>query len=113
MVTAFQLIPLGTAHAEHIQIAQDIISLFANKFLPGRQDRIDYSIESDFLVKLSNLVLSSAERYVPLFLSPLIDDFNNLEVLAELFKQFIIAEDSLNAYESFWTVWEMFYDKAD
>ncbi|CAH1057239.1 AVAST type 4 anti-phage nuclease Avs4 [Paenibacillus pseudetheri] len=117
LIIAFQLIPLGTENPEHIQIAQDIISKFATEFATEfasdrREDRIDYSVKHDFLVKFSNLVLSSAETHIPLYLKPFIENFNSSKVFSELFDQFIIAEDTLNTNDKFWKVWEAFFEKV-
>ncbi len=110
LITAFQLIPLGTENPEHIQIAQDIISKFATELTSDkREDRIDYSVKHDFLVKFSNLVLGSAETYIPLYLKPFIENFNSSKVFAELFDQFIIAEDTRNTNDKFWKVWDTFF----
>lgn len=113
LITAFQLIPLGTDNPEHVQIAQDIISKFATELISDRrEDRIDYSVKHDFLVKFSNLVLSSAETHLPLYLKPFIENFNSSKVFAELFDQFIIAEDILNTNDKFWKVWDTFFEKV-
>ncbi|MCM3131621.1 ATP-binding protein [Paenibacillus polysaccharolyticus] len=113
LITAFQLIPLGTDTPEHIQIAQDIISKFATEVKSDRrEDRIDYSVKHDFLVKFSNLVLGSAETHIPLYLKPFIENFNSSKVFAELLDQFIIAEDTLNTKYNFWKVWDYFFGKV-
>lgn len=113
LITAFQLIPLGTDNPEHLQIAQDIISKFTTELASDRrEDRIDYSVKHDFLVKFSNLVLGSAETYIPLYLKPFIENFNSTKVFAELFDQFIIAEDTLNTKYNFWKVWDVFFEKV-
>lgn len=113
LITPFQLIPLGTEDPEHIQIAKDIISKFATELVSDRrEDRIDYSIKHDFLVKFTNLVLGSSEAYIPLYLKPFIENFNSSKVFSELFDQFIIAEDNLNSNDKFWKVWDAFFEKV-
>lgn len=110
--TGFQLIPLKTGNAEHKQLALSIIATFATTLLSrDREDRIDYSIRHSFLEKLAYLVLSSSEQDIPDYLKPFLDGFNGSEAIADLFEQFILAEDRLNTYDKFWQVWSLFFEK--
>ncbi|MFB5191763.1 AVAST type 4 anti-phage nuclease Avs4 [Alicyclobacillus fastidiosus] len=114
LIVAFQLIPLGTNDVGHLQVAQDIISKFATDLMLDKsEDRISYSVQHDFLVKLSHLVLSCDEKYIPLYLAPFVDEkFTDSKIIAELFNQFILAEDSLRTINKFWAVWYFFYHKV-
>lgn len=113
LITAFQLIPLGTENPEHIKIAQEIISKFASELTADRrEDRIDYSVKHDFLVKFSNLVLGSDDTYIPLYLKAFIENFNRSKVFAELFDQLIIAENTRNTNDKFWKVWDTFFENV-
>ncbi|MCM2534320.1 ATP-binding protein [Neobacillus pocheonensis] len=111
--TAFQLIPLKILDESHKIITQNIISAFAEKLLSDdREEKVDYQVRHDFLMKLSRVVLASSRDDVHVYLHPFIDGFNNTESMADLFKEFIIAEDMLKTYDNFWLVWELFYDKV-
>ncbi|WP_229754234.1 AVAST type 4 anti-phage nuclease Avs4 [Fictibacillus barbaricus] len=110
--TAFQLIPLKILDESHKIITQFIISSFAEKLLSDTEEKVDYQVRHDFLRKLSRVVLSSPNEDVPMYLHPFIEGFNNTESMAELFKEFIIAEDMLKTYDNFWLVWDLFYDKV-
>lgn len=111
--TAFQLIPLKTNNKEHKEIVKKIISAFIEKLLSKeRDDRIDYKVRHDFLEKLAHFVLSSPKEEIQEYLKPVIDNFNSSEAIADLFKEFISAEDYLNSYENFWEVWNLFKDKV-
>lgn len=46
------------------------------------------------------------------YLQPFIDNFNASETIADLFEEFIYAEDILNTYDKFWIVWESFKEKV-
>lgn len=110
--TAFQLIPLKTEHEEHKTIVKKIISAFAEKIVSSeREDKIDYKVRHAFLEKLAYFILSLPKREVSEYLKPFIDKFNNSEVMADLFEEFISAEDYLNSYENFWEVWNVFKEK--
>lgn len=110
---AFQLIPLGTSNKEHKEIVEEIISAFAEKLLStDRDDRIDYKVRHGFLKKLAYFVLSSEKEEVQDYLKPFLDNFNGSEAIADLFKEFIYAEDYLNSYEKFWEVWDLFKEKV-
>lgn len=111
--TAFQLIPLKSLDESHKIITQSIISVFARNLLSGdKADKIDYQVSHDFLRKLSKIVLTSQKDDVPVYLHPFIDGFNNTESMADLFQEFIIAEDTLKTYDNFWSVWNLFYDNV-
>lgn len=110
---AFQLIPLRTDNKEHKEIVKTIISAFADKLLSkDRDDRIDYKVKHDFLEKLAYFVLSSEKQEIQDYLKPFLDKFNGSEAIADLFKEFIIAEDYLNSYDKFWEVWDLFKEKV-
>jgi hypothetical protein len=109
---AFQLLPLKTNNIEHKEIAKAIISEFADKLLSGnRDDRLDYRVRHGFLEKLAYFVLSSEKKDIFDYLKPFLDKFNGSEVIADLFREFIIAEDYLDAYDNFWEVWDLFEGK--
>lgn len=112
--TAFQLIPPNNIK-EHKELAQTIISTFAEDLLSKREDRVDYWLRYDFLEKLADFILNSSEPDVSNYLNPFVDKFNNSKSIAVLFERFIIAVDVLNpsntTYNNFWTVWNLFYEK--
>ncbi|MFA6353277.1 MAG: AVAST type 4 anti-phage nuclease Avs4 [Candidatus Paceibacterota bacterium] len=110
--TAFQLVPLKTKNEEHKIIVKKIISAFANKLISSdREDMVDYGVRHGFLEKLAYFVLSSPKEEVREYLKPFLDKFNSSEAIANLFEEFISAEDYLNSYEVFWEVWRMFKEK--
>lgn len=111
--TAFNLIPIENVNAEHKQLALLIIERFSSRLLSrDREDRIDYSVRHSFLERFAYLTLNASMQDIPVYLKPFIDDFNGSESIADLFNQFILAEDKLNTYENFWQVWNLFFDKV-
>ncbi len=111
--SAFQLLPLNTANYEHKLLAQSIISIFAKRLLTRDQDnKINYDVRHSFIEKLAYLVLSSSEQDIKDYLQPFLDGFNGSETIAELFEQFIFAEDKMDTYDKFWQVWTLFYVKV-
>ncbi len=110
--TAFQLIPLKTKDNDHKIIVKKIIFAFVEKLISNdRDDRIDYKVKHDFLEKLAYFVLSTPKEEIREYIKPFIDKFNSSEAIADLFKEFISAEDYLNSYENFWEVWDLFKEK--
>ncbi len=110
--TAFQLIPLKTENEDHNKIVKEIISAFAEKLTSDdRDDKIDYMVRHNFLEKLAYFVLSAKQEEIEEYLKPFIDNFNNSEIFADLFKQFVLAEDQLDTYDNFWMVWSLFKEK--
>ncbi len=111
--TAFQLIPVGTKSELHKSIVKDIFSCFAEKlFLDDRKDRIDYKVKHDFLERFAYFVLNAPREDVQGYMRQFLDGFNGSEVIADMFKEFISAEDQLDAYENFWEVWNLFEEKV-
>lgn len=111
--TAFQIIPIKTGNENHKILVKKIISAFAQKLLSKeREDRIDYRTRHDFLEKLAYFVLSSPKEEIAEYLRPFLDKFNNSEAIANLFEEFITAQDYLSSRENFWEVWGLFKEKV-
>lgn len=110
--TAFQVIPLKTTNAAHKQIALSTIATFASNLLSHkREEKVDYSVRHSFLERFAYFVLSSSEQDIPDYLKPFLDGFSGSETIADLFDQFILAEDRLDTYDKFWQVWSLFFEK--
>lgn len=110
--TGFQLIPVKTVNAVHKKIMLSIIATFATSLLSrDREDKVDYSVRHAFLEKLAYSVLNASEQDIPDYLKPFLDGFNGSEPIADLFEQFILAEDQLDTYDKFWQVWTLFLEK--
>ena len=75
----------------------------------GEGKQVDYNVRQLFLKKFAFFVLSADRSDIPAYVRPLIDDFRSLDYAADIFQEFISAEDKLNQYNSFWAVWEQFY----
>jgi hypothetical protein len=109
---ALKLMPSKLKDRGHIAIAYEIISVFARALTQSRGgDNVDYMVRNDFLKKYAYLVLDSESSEVPGLIQPFIDNFNSSEPIAEMFQEFIYAEDRLNSYDNFWLVWNQFKDK--
>jgi hypothetical protein len=111
--TAFQLIPKKTVNADHQEIVKIIISAFAEKLLSDdRDDKIDYKVKHDFFETYAYFVLSSQKHEIQDYLKPFLDNFNCSESVADLFQEFVLAEDRLDTYDNFWMVWNLFKEKV-
>lgn len=110
--TAFQMIPQKTDSNNHKTIAKTVISTFAKKLvLDDREDKIDYQVKHDFLQTYAYFVLNSPKDEVQDCLKPFLDNFNTSESIADLFQEFVLAEDVLNTYDNFWLIWSAFKEK--
>jgi len=110
--TAFRMIPQKTDNNDHKTIAKAVISTFAKKLvLDDREDKIDYQVKHDFLQTYTYFVLNSPKDEVQDLLKPFIDNFNTSESIADLFQEFVLAEDVLNTYDNFWLAWNAFKEK--
>lgn len=116
LATAFELLPNGTKQSHLKDLASRIISLFAKASLrENKRDtdsRLDYEVKTRFLEKLAYFVLSSDEKDIQQYLAPFLEDVNSSEFLADLFKNFISAEDTLHTHTTFWFIWKLFKDKV-
>jgi hypothetical protein len=110
--TAFQLMPNGTDDDDLKKIAIIIISSFVKRlFSRDRDDRVEYSIKRNFLKKYAYFILSTKDTELENYLLPFKHNLNASESTADLFEEFIFAEDDLNNYNEFWIVWNFFKDK--
>ncbi|WP_143415941.1 AVAST type 4 anti-phage nuclease Avs4 [Geobacillus sp. E263] len=113
LLTAFSLMPLNVNKVEIKQFARSIIDTFAKVLLfRNRENRIDYNLEHTFIEKYALFVLSSSKEDIPKYLKPFLDFFNSSEPIADLFQEFIFIEDRIVAYDNFWQVWNLFYEKV-
>jgi len=111
--TAFQMIPQKTDNEVHKEIVQIIVSAFADEILIDSFDKkVNYMVKHEFLEKYSHFVLTSQKEDIPNLLKPFIDKFGTYESIADLFKEFVKAEDKLNTYDNFWLVWNIFKPKV-
>ncbi len=111
--TAFRLIPQKTDNDDHKKIAKVIISTFSKKLvLDGKEEKIDYQIKHDFLQTYTYFVLNSETDEIQNYIKPFLDNFNSSEFFADLFREFVLAEDNLNTYDNFWLVWNSFKEKV-
>ncbi len=116
---AFELIPLETTNDAHRLLLAGIFPMFAagvmsDKQRHGRrkqddQEKIDYEDQHRFLNKFAYFVLTSKKEDIPKYLKPFVDQFSDSRETADFLQEFITVEDSLNRYEEFWTVWNIFY----
>lgn len=109
--TAFLLIPHKTDNIEHKKIVQTISSVFASKMLNDKDERTDYKVRHDFLRTYAFFILTLQTKEITAHIKPFIDGFNSSEAIADLLREFILAEDALSAYDNFWFVWESFKEK--
>jgi len=107
------MIPQKTDNEVHKEIVQIIVSAFADEILIDSFDKkVNYMVKHEFLEKYSHFVLTSQKEDIPNLLKPFIDKFGTYESIADLFKEFVKAEDKLNTYDNFWLVWNIFKPKV-
>ena len=115
LVNAFLLIPLKTDDDNHKKFLRDFSPALIQTFKTDREEEhLDYELQQKFLEKFAYFVLTSKKEEIELYVQPfveLIGDFRGTEKVSEVLKEFIIAEDDLNRYEEFWTVWQILYPK--
>ncbi|MFQ5684324.1 MAG: AVAST type 4 anti-phage nuclease Avs4 [Candidatus Binatia bacterium] len=112
LVTAFLSLPEKTADEDHKKFVRGIFPILSKSLRNNdREERLDYALAHRFLEKLAHFVLSSKKEDIEPYLRPFIEDFGSSRETGDIFSEFIMAEDGLNEYESFWTVWSLFYPK--
>ncbi len=108
--TAFQLLPRKIENEDHKKFLGRIFPIISKKLFLDN-DRKDHVFEHGFLDKFAYFILSSRKEEIETYLKPFLDDFIGSRDAADIFSEFISAEDKLNQYEEFWTVWKLFYPK--
>lgn len=112
LITAFRMIPQRGDNDDHKTIAKAVISAFCKKMASeDREERIDYHAKSEFLRTYAFFVLNLHNNEIEEYLKPFLDNFQPYEYIADLFEEFILAEDIMNTYDKFWLVWSTFEDK--
>ncbi|PJZ59586.1 AVAST type 4 anti-phage nuclease Avs4 [Leptospira adleri] len=111
---AFQLIPYHVDKEGQKVIATKIISTFARELLleEDNENRIDYNIKYEFLNAYAYFVLNSDISEIQNYLQPFLDSFIASEIIADLFREFILVEDKLSTNDKFWFIWNMFKEKV-
>jgi hypothetical protein len=117
--TAFELIPLETDNDVHRILLSVILPMFAARVMSdesrhGRrkqedEEKIDYEVQHRFLNKFAYFVLTSKKDDIPKYLKPFVEKFSDSRETADFLQEFITVEDSLNRYEEFWVIWDIFY----
>lgn len=116
LTRAFELLPPGTKHPEHITFVSEIFPIFAQRVFErdrynDDEEKFDYTIKTEFLDKFAAFVLTADKSMIETYLQPFIENFKVSDDTDKFFQHFIFAEDRLNRYEEFWHVWHLFYDK--
>jgi hypothetical protein len=106
---AFELIPPNTQNSDHKSFLNIFLPMCAEQISKDR-DGVDYYVKRAFMTKFANFILCSSKDDIVGYLQPFIDSFNNSRDMAQLFDEFILAEDALYHYDEFWIVWNAFYD---
>ncbi len=116
LTRAFESLPPGTKHPEHINFVSEIFPIFAQRvFKRDRhnddEEKFDYTIKNEFLDKFAAFVLTADKDMIETYLQPFIENFKVSDDTVRFFQSFIFAEDRLNRYEEFWHTWHLFYGK--
>lgn len=106
-----KMMPIKLEQKDHMDIAYEIISVFASELTQDRDDdKVDYMVHNEFFKKYDCIVLNSENGEVTNLIQPFIDKFNVTESIAEMFQQFIYAQDRIMRYDNFGNVWNYFED---
>ncbi len=110
--TLFKLIPSDTKNELQKDIVKNIVFIFSEKIFSDEDDeKIDYMDKHNFLKNYAHFVLNLEQNEIKDFIEPFINKFNQSETMADLLKEFVLAEDYLNTYDNFWIVWNIFKEK--
>lgn len=116
LTVAFELLPLGTNHPDHIKFVLEIFPIFAQRVFEryrykNDEEKFDYTLKTRFLDKFAAFVLAADKEMVETYIQPFVENFKVADDTDKFFQHFISVEDSLNKYEEFWKVWHAFYEK--
>lgn len=113
---AFELLPSGTTHPDHIKFVLEIFPIFAQRVFErdrynDDEEKFDYTLKTRFLDKFAAFVLTADKQKIETYIQPFVENFKVADDTGKFFQHFISVEDSLNKYEEFWLVWHAFYKK--
>lgn len=116
LTNAFELLPLGTNHPDHIKFVLEIFPILAQRIFErdrynDDEVKFDSTLKTKFLDKFAAFVLSADKEKVETYIQPFIENFKVADDTNKFFQHFISVEDSLNKYDEFWQVWDAFYEK--
>lgn len=116
LTRAFELLPPGTNHPDHIEFVLEIFTIFAQRVFErdrynDDEEKFDYTLKTRFLDKFATFVLAADQQKVETYIQPFVENFKIADDTGKFFQHFISVEDSLNKYEEFWIVWHAFYEK--
>ncbi|MDN3689658.1 AVAST type 4 anti-phage nuclease Avs4 [Cyclobacterium jeungdonense] len=110
---AFKLIPNDTSDQNLIKLVSGILPIFAKSLLhDDRESEIDYSLRNRVFVKFAFFILNRDSKEVKELVQPFVDEFSCSEHVANFLQELISAEDKLEKYDQFWTVWACFYPQV-
>lgn len=106
---SFKLLPTNIKDQEIKEIAEKIIINILPKFSEiSKYEELD----SDFLKKLSLILLNSTFRNIDFYLKPFIDNFKASEMIARLFTNLVSTQDRIKQVEQFWYIWYFFRESV-
>ena len=90
-----------------------LLNVSAHSLLTDEKDRSNtFHSSKEFFKKSAYYILSSRVEEIPELLTPYLTHFGSSEGTADLLEEFVLAQDSIAAYEQFWEVWELFKPKV-
>lgn len=90
-----------------------LMDVSAHSLLTDEKERSkNFHSAKEFFKKSAFYILSSRMDDIPELLHPFISHFNSSEGTADLLEEFVLAQDSIAAYDEFWEVWELFKPKV-
>ncbi len=112
--TSFQMIPIDSTEPVHLNFFESALPKFVPLLKDDRSvknnEPKDYKIRYRFFQRFAFFVLKRDRKDIERWVKPFIDGFIVTEEAANLLQEFISAEDRLQTYETFWLVWEYFYE---
>ncbi|TVP08229.1 AVAST type 4 anti-phage nuclease Avs4 [Shewanella algae] len=89
-----------------------LLEVSAHSLLTNEEGRSkDFHSSKEFFKKSAYYILSSSVDEISELLTPYITHFSSSEGTADLLEEFVMAQDSMAAYDQFWEVWELFKPK--
>jgi len=119
LIKVFELLPPSTKNEDHSKFLNTFFPLISRKISQSKygkryitdENEIDYTLKNRFFNKFAYFILKSTEEEIENYIKSFVENFLHSQDMADLFLEFIFAEDILNQYEEFWIVWNSFYSK--
>lgn len=92
----------------NMELIAKIIGVLCKNIFHSIHDKVKHDVKQQFIDNFAFFLLQTDRDEIQFYLKPLINSFKPTEEIASLLTQLIFTQDSINNYDNFWYIWELF-----